>query len=105
MLVRQYRQLVVAQALLREGMGAPQIGAQMGLRDFPLRKIMEQAGRYPADRLETAYRRLLQNDVAVKTGVLEADTALEMLVVTLSELAKSPRPQRSAQRPAAPSRR
>ncbi len=91
MLVRQFRQLMLAQALLREGMSAPQIGTQLGLSNFPLRKVIDQATRYPADRLEAAYRRLLESDVAVKTGVLDADTALEMLIVTLAELAKAPR--------------
>ena len=91
MLVRQFRQLMLAQALLREGMSAPQIGSQMGLSNFPLRKVIDQATRYPADRLEAAYRRLLESDVAVKTGVLDADTALELLIVALAELARAPR--------------
>jgi DNA polymerase-3 subunit delta len=91
MLVRQYRQLLLAQSLLREGMSQAQIGIQMGLKDFPLRKVIDQASRYPAEALEAAYRRLLENDVAVKTGVLDADAALEVLVVTLAELARSPR--------------
>ncbi|HWC31026.1 MAG TPA: DNA polymerase III subunit delta, partial [Dehalococcoidia bacterium] len=91
MLVRQYRQILLAQSLLREGLSQQQIGAQMGLRDYPLRKAIEQASRYPADALEAAYRRLLENDVAVKTGVMEADAALEVLVVALAELARSPR--------------
>ena len=32
MLVRQYRQLLLAQALLREGLSAAQIGTQLGIR-------------------------------------------------------------------------
>lgn len=91
MLVRQYRQLLLAQSMLREGLSAPQIGSQLGIANYPLRKTIDQASRYPANALETAYRRLLENDVAVKTGVLEADSALEVLVVTLAELARSPR--------------
>jgi DNA polymerase-3 subunit delta len=93
MLVRQYRQLMLAQALLKEGMSTQQIGGHLGLTpgSFPLRKIVEQASRFPADRLEQAYKRLLENDVAVKTGVLEADTSLELLVVSLAELARGPR--------------
>ena len=105
MLIRQYRQLIVAQSLLREGLTPAQVGAQMGLRDFPLRKVIEQAGRYPANGLEQAYRRLLESDVAVKTGVYEAHTALELLIVTLTELAKSSRPARTPARGGAPSRR
>ena len=99
MLVRQYRQLLLAQAYLRDGLSAPQIGAQIGLQGFPLKKVIDQASRYQADRLETAYRRLLENDVAVKTGVMDADAAFEMLIVSLAELART-----SSRRPA-PSRR
>jgi DNA polymerase-3 subunit delta len=95
MLVRQYRQLLLAQAYLREGLSASQIGSQMGLQGFPLKKIVDQASRYQADRLETAYRRLLENDVAVKTGVMDADAAFEMLIVSLAELARTS-PRRAA---------
>lgn len=92
MLIRQYRQILLAQSLLREGMSQSQIGAQLGIRSaYPLQKVIEQASRYPAEALEAAYRRLLENDVAVKTGVLDADAALEVLVVSLAELARSPR--------------
>jgi DNA polymerase-3 subunit delta len=89
MLVRQYRQLLLAQAYLREGLSAPQIGSQMGLQGFPLKKIIDQASRYQADRLETAYRRLLENDVAVKTGIMDAEAAFDLLIVSLTELAHS----------------
>jgi DNA polymerase III subunit delta len=91
MLVRQYRQLLLAQSLLREGLSQPQIGTQLGLQGYPLRKIVEQATRYPAPALEAAYRQLLQNDVAVKTGLMDADAALEVLIVSLAELAHSPK--------------
>jgi DNA polymerase-3 subunit delta len=90
MLVRQYRQLMLAQAYLREGMTAAQIGTQLGLRDYPLKKVVDQASRYQADRLETAYRRLLEHDVAVKTGVMDADAAFAALIVSLAELARTP---------------
>lgn len=96
MLTRQYRQLLLAQALLREGLNAEQIGVELRLSGYPLRKIIEQASRYPADRLEAAYRRLLETDVAVKTGVLEVDMALELLIVDLAGLAQMPRRARAA---------
>jgi DNA polymerase-3 subunit delta len=98
MLVRQYRQILLTQSLLREGMSQSQIEAQMGLHGYPLRKAIEQATRYPAPALEAAYRRLLENDVAVKTGVMDADAALEVLVVSLAELAHSPRRTLAARR-------
>ena len=97
-LIWQYRRLMLVQGMLKEGLSAPQIGGNLGLApgSFPLRKAIEQASRYPADRLEQAYRWLLENDVAVKTGVMDADASLEMLVVSLAELARglgAPPPQ------------
>ncbi len=99
-LIWQYRRLMLVQGMLKEGLGAPQIGSNLGLApgSFPLRKAIEQASRYPADRLEQAYRWLLENDVAVKTGVMDADASLEMLVVSLAELARGPRRQAAAGR-------
>jgi DNA polymerase-3 subunit delta len=92
MIVRQYRQLLIAQALLQDGLGPSQIAAETGVRsEYPLRKLIERAGSHPAAALEKAYRQLLESDVAVKTGVLDAQPALEMLVVSLSELARSQR--------------
>jgi DNA polymerase-3 subunit delta len=96
MLTRQYRQLLLAQALLQQGQGANEVGSRLGLQNFPLRKVIDQAGRYAPDRLEAAYRRLLQTDVAVKTGVLDVDLALEMLIVDLAELARPQRRSRAA---------
>jgi len=97
MLVRQYRQTLLAQAMLRDGMSQPQIGSELGITSsFPLRKVVDQAARYPADALELAYRCLLQCDVSVKTGVLDVDTALQMLIVDLAELAKGPRARERA---------
>jgi DNA polymerase-3 subunit delta len=92
MLTRQYRQTLLAQTMLRDGMSTAQIGSELGIASsFPLRKVIDQASRYPAEALEKAYRCLLQTDVSVKTGVLDVDTALQMLIVDLAELAKTPR--------------
>jgi DNA polymerase-3 subunit delta len=93
MLTRQYRQLLLAQALLREGMSTPQIGARLGIaHPFALSKVIDQATRYPAARLEDSYRRLLRADVAIKTGALDAPVALDLLVTELAQNARAGRP-------------
>ena len=94
MLTRQYRQLVLARALQDEGARPDDIGAKLGLSGYPLKKTLEQSNRYPAERLDAAYRLLFQTDVAVKTGVLPVDTALEALIVDLADLAR-PTPRRT----------
>jgi DNA polymerase-3 subunit delta len=90
-LINQYRRLMLVQALLRDGLGQAQIGTQMNLQGYPLQKAVEQASRYPAPALEASYRLILESDVSVKTGVMEAEAALEVLIVALAELARAPR--------------
>src|SRR5262249_10162105 len=87
MIVRQYRQLMLVQAAKEEGLPDAEIGRRLGINHpFPLSKLIDQARRYQPARLEAAYRRLLETDVAVKTGVLEIETALEMLIVEMSTM-------------------
>lgn len=87
MIVRQYRHVLLAQAMLREGYAASKIGERLGIvHPFPLGKVIDQASRFPAEGLERAYRRLLETDAAVKTGVMDIDTALDALIVDLAEI-------------------
>ncbi len=88
MLTRQLRQLVLAQALAARGVRSDDMGARLGLSGFPLRKVIEQASRFPPANLEAAYRRMLATDVAVKTGVFDVEVALDMLIVELATLAR-----------------
>jgi DNA polymerase-3 subunit delta len=96
-LVGQYRRLLLARAMIDEGTPEAEIGRRLGINHpFPLRKLIEQSGRYPAERLETAYRRFLEADVAVKTGILEITLALEVLIVELCTLMPGRSPARTA---------
>jgi DNA polymerase III subunit delta len=86
MLARTYRQLILAQAMLKEGLPASEIGKRLGMNHpFQVQKVVDQATRYPAARLEQAYRRILETDVAVKTGVLDVELALDMLIAELAQ--------------------
>ncbi|HEY7268582.1 MAG TPA: DNA polymerase III subunit delta [Dehalococcoidia bacterium] len=92
LIVRQYRQVLTAQAMLREGFAAPQIGERLGItHSYPLGKVIDQASRYPADGLDKAYRRLLESDAAIKTGLMDIDTALDLLIVDLAEIGNAGR--------------
>ncbi len=89
-IVGAYRQLLLAQALLREGLSAQEIGQRLRIPqtsgDYVLNKVIGQASGFPAARLEAAYRRIFEADVAVKTGALDGDTALELLITELALL-------------------
>jgi DNA polymerase-3 subunit delta len=53
--------------------------------DFVLRKAWEQAGKYSPARLRAVYHRLLETDLAVKTGQYEGDLALDILIAELGQ--------------------
>jgi len=53
--------------------------------DFALRKISEQAERYPLERLKKVYSKLLEADLSIKTGRYEGELALNILIATLCQ--------------------
>jgi DNA polymerase III delta subunit len=55
-----------------------------GLRKYRAQIAVEHAGRFSLNELEAIYHRLLEIDIAIKTGELAGDLALEMLVVELT---------------------
>lgn len=81
LLVRQYRHLLLARELHEVHTPTAEIGRRLGMAsDYALRKTVEQAARHPMQRLESAYRYLLAADVAMKTGALEEELALALLI-------------------------
>lgn len=88
MLVRQLRLLVRAKELKNAGQSESAIQGALGLGDFPFRKTLEQASRYTMSRLKDFYHRLLDTDLAIKTGRYDDELALTILV---SELCSQPK--------------
>jgi DNA polymerase III delta subunit len=52
--------------------------------EFVVRKTREQAARYSVSRLREVYHKILDCDVAIKTGRLGEEIALNILVAELS---------------------
>ncbi len=87
LIVRQFRQLVLAQDLVRRATPRPEIARKLESRsDWALGKLLDQARRFPATRLEQGYRRILEADLNIKRGIQDEDTALELLVAELAGL-------------------
>ncbi len=70
--------------LKERGKPRSEIQLRMGLRDFAVRKTMEQAEKYTITRIKEVYDRLLETDLAVKTGRLDGDLALNILIAELA---------------------
>jgi DNA polymerase-3 subunit delta len=88
MLARQLRLVVRARELKNAGQPENSIQGALGLADYPFRKTIEQASRYSMPRLKQFYHRLLDTDLAIKTGKYDDELALTILV---SDLCSQPR--------------
>jgi len=84
MLSRQVRLVVRAKEMRRRRTPEAEIQARLGLKsEFPFRKTLEQAQRYPLERLKAVYIRLLEADLAIKTGKYDGGLALNLLIADL----------------------
>ena len=86
MLSRQVRMVVRAKELRRQRNPEAEIQNRLGLTSgFALRKTLEQAQRYPLERLKEVYRKLLEADLSIKTGKYEGELALNILIAELCQ--------------------
>ena len=84
MIVRQFRLLIQVKELQAEGVNTPAIAKTLGLHSFPAGKLCNQATYFTGAQLEAVYRHLLETDVAIKSGKIETEVALDLLVAGLA---------------------
>lgn len=84
MIVRQFRLLLQMKDLAARGLTLDAANQIVKLHPFSARKAWEQASNFSLSRLEEIYRRLLETDLAIKTGRSEPVVALDILVVELT---------------------
>jgi len=84
MVVRQYRLLLQARELLDARAAEGEGSAALNLKPYPTGKVCSQARNFTLPELEGIYRRLLDYDVSIKTGQMEAGAALDTLVGALT---------------------
>ena len=85
MIVRQYRLLLLAREMLDARASEAEISKALSLHPFPTGKICAQARKFTLGDLELIYRRLLEYDVEIKTGRIQAEAALDTLVGALTQ--------------------
>jgi DNA polymerase-3 subunit delta len=84
MVVRQFRLLLQVKELLGTGTTPQETATALKIHPFPARKLHGQATHFTAAQLETVYRRLLDIDVAIKSGEVDAQVALDLLAASLT---------------------
>ena len=89
MIARQYRLLLLTKELLERRLRPAEIGTRLGLQNFAMQRLLQQAPGHTTERLQHAYRRLLEADLSIKRGVFDDQTALQLLAVELATLARA----------------
>jgi DNA polymerase-3 subunit delta len=80
MIARQVRILLQVKELTDQRLRADAIASELGQKPFVVRKAMDQAARFQTDALLRLHDRLVELDHWSKTGRIEAEAALELLV-------------------------
>ena len=84
MLSRQVRIIFLVKEMRDRGKSRGEIQNKLGLTsDFLLRKAWEQADKYSPSRLHQVYHKLLETDISIKTGKLDGELALDVLIAEL----------------------
>jgi DNA polymerase III subunit delta len=84
MIVRQFRLILQSKELLEAGQNPGEVAQRLGLHPYAAGKICNQANNFSLPALEHIYHRLLEYDIDIKTGRIEAATALDALVASLT---------------------
>jgi DNA polymerase-3 subunit delta len=90
MLTRQLRLVVRVKELKNQRRPETEIMGRLEMTaPFILRRTLEQASRYTLARLREVYHKLLETDLAIKTGKYDAELALNILIAELCQGAKA----------------
>jgi DNA polymerase-3 subunit delta len=82
-IVTQFRQLLLVREIKDEGGNAQEAAKLLGMKPYAAEKAMQSVEKFSLPALEAIYRRLLEVDIEIKTGQVEAETALDLLVARL----------------------
>ena len=84
MMARQVRLLILAKDLKARRVPSAEHGRRMGLTGYPLRKTLEQEGRFSAGQLVAIHRKLLEADLSMKTTGVDEGLVLDVLIADIA---------------------
>lgn len=86
MLARQARIIFQVKEMRGRGKSRVEIQTKLGLNsDFLLKKAWEQSDKYSLNRLKELFHKLLDADLSIKTGQMEGEIALDILIAELGQ--------------------
>ena len=86
MIIRQFRLLIMVKEHLAAGGSRDRaaIARELGVHPYAAEKLSTQSRAFTLAQLEQIYRALHQYDLQVKTGRIQAELALDLLIASLS---------------------
>jgi DNA polymerase-3 subunit delta len=84
MISRQVRLMIQVKAMLKERKAQSEMQQKLGLfNEFVWSKTLEQTNMYSFERLKELYHKLLDTDIAIKTGKYNDELALNILIAEM----------------------
>lgn len=83
MLVYQFRNLIKIKSLLEQSFSEQEIVSQTKLHPFVVQKSVQQCRNFNLENLKLIYKKLFDADLAIKTGKINPNLALDLLVVSM----------------------
>jgi DNA polymerase-3 subunit delta len=83
-IVYQVRVLIMAREVFDEHLTINDFPKSLKIGYYPAKLALESVQRFPMQFLEEIYHRLLEIDEAIKTGQIEPELALDLLVIELT---------------------
>lgn len=85
MIIRQFRLLFQSKYLLEKGEETGGIAQKLGQRDFIIRDCIKQSKNFSLETLKKAMDHCLETDICIKTGKMNGELAVELLILSYGE--------------------
>ena len=79
----QFRNLLAIKDLIEKNTPYSRIINQSNLHPFIVKKIFQQAKRFTLPQLKKIYQKIFEADLAIKTGRVDPETALDVLIAEI----------------------
>lgn len=81
MIIRQFRLLIQVKYLLSKSYNNDYIAQRLNQNPFVVKGFLAQVKNFPQEILNQAFEDCLETDISIKTGLLSADIAVELLII------------------------
>jgi len=83
MIAYQFKNLLVVKELAQQGLMYASIVKKSGLHPFVVKKTYYACNQFSFEELKKIYQKIFQVDLDIKTGKIEAETALDIFVASI----------------------